>query len=295
MRFSALKPRAKIGFAPPDQPKGAGLISKAEEESSAETDPEPGDSTPAQGKGENSKESDSTDRAAEPIKPKQLRRVVEALLFASVEPLSLRQLRRLHPEAKKRELEQSIEELKSHYRPRGLELVEESGGYRFLTSQDLYEYVRRLRGNAKKLRLSKAAFETLAVIAYRQPVRRADLDSLRGVQSGAILKNLIEWNLVEVAGRDEASLGKPLLYRTTDYFLECFGLGSTTELPNLKAFRELSSDQLKLSAGSSPEESTSTEAPEVEITSESPSAAPAADSKRVDNADSSSPPATEDR
>ena len=98
----------------------------------------------------------------------------------------------------------------------------------------------RLRGERKRIRLSKAAFETLAIIAYRQPIRRSDLDSGRGVQSGAIVKNLMEWNLVSVAGRDEA-IGRALLYGTTEEFLDQFGLSSLEELPDPAVFMELGS------------------------------------------------------
>ncbi len=173
----------------------------------------------------------------------RLRQVLESLLFASSDPLSLRRLNRMLKEAPKAEIEAQLLALEGDLatdEKRGYSLIQDAGGYRLLTRPELAPFVARLRGERKRIRLSKAAFETLAIIAYRQPIRRADLDSIRGVQSGTIVKNLMEWNLVGVAGRDEA-IGRALLYATTDEFLDQFGLNSLGELPDPSAFLELGS------------------------------------------------------
>ncbi|MCA8960613.1 MAG: SMC-Scp complex subunit ScpB [Planctomycetes bacterium] len=197
--------------------------------------PDPTDESDAEG-------TTSDEASEEParLEGTRLRQVVEALLFAASEPITLRRFRRMLPEADRAELEQALLGLEGALATegRGYGLVEEGGGYRLLTRPDLAPYVARLRGERKRIRLSKAAFESLAIIAYRQPIRRSDLDSIRGVQSGNIIKNLMEWNLIGVVGRDDA-IGRSLLYGTTEEFLDQFGLSTLSDLPNPSAFLEL--------------------------------------------------------
>lgn len=173
----------------------------------------------------------------------RLRQVIESILFAAGEPISSLRLRRLLPEAKPAAVREELLALQGDLasQARGFTLVEENGGYRLLTRMEFAPFVSRLRGNKRRIRLSKAAFETLAVIAYRQPVRRSDLDAIRGVQSSAIVKNLLEWNLVQVAGQDEG-IGKALLFGTTAEFLDQFGLASLGDLPHPTEFAEFGSD-----------------------------------------------------
>lgn len=173
----------------------------------------------------------------------RLRQVLESILFAAGEPISAVRLRRLLPEAKPAAIREELLALQGDLasQARGFTLVEENGGYRLLTRMEFAPYVSRLRGNKRRIRLSKAAFETLAVIAYRQPVRRADLDAIRGVQSSAIVKNLLEWNLVKVVGQDEG-IGKALLFGTTVEFLDQFGLASLSDLPHPSEFSDFRSE-----------------------------------------------------
>lgn len=178
------------------------------------------------------------DETPEPLVGDRLRRCVEALLFASPEPLTRRRLRRLLREAANRDIDDAILQIEADIvtTGRGYHLIEDSQGLRFLTCSEFAPYVARLRGEQRRIRLSPAAFETLAVIAYRQPIGRADLDAIRGVQSSPILKRLQEWNLISIVGVEEDKLGRPHLYGTTRTFLEQFGIGSLEELPEPEQF-----------------------------------------------------------
>ena len=174
----------------------------------------------------------------------RLRACLEAVLFASPEPVSRRRLYRLLPEADNAAIREALLELEGELlsTPRGYFLVEESSGFRFLSKSEFAPHVARLRREKRRIRLSTAAFEALAVIAYRQPVRRADLEAIRGVQCGAILKNLLEWSLIRVVGHDE-SPGRPLLYGTTGDFLEMLGLSDLSDLPEPERLRERGEDR----------------------------------------------------
>lgn len=178
------------------------------------------------------------------LEGERLRACLEAILFASPEPVSRRKLYRLLREADKAEIREALLELEGELLTthRGYHLVEEAAGFRLLTKAEFAPFVARLRGEKRRIRLSAAAFETLAVIAYRQPVRRADLEAIRGVQSGAILKNLMEWGLIRVIGHDDAP-GRPLLYGTTSEFLELLGLSRLEDLPEPERLRERGADR----------------------------------------------------
>jgi segregation and condensation protein B len=163
--------------------------------------------------------------------------IIEALLFAAERPVPLEKLAQvaeLTPEAAIAE----IEALKQEKEAIGaLQLVEIAGGFQFVTKPEFATYIRRLR-DEKKQRLSRAAFEVMAIVAYRQPVTRGDIDQLRGVESAGPLQFLLERKLVALAGRKEAP-GRPWLYQTTPLFLEQFGLKSLDDLPELEEFAAL--------------------------------------------------------
>jgi segregation and condensation protein B len=161
-----------------------------------------------------------------------LKAILEALLFATDEPLAPKRLSALLEEASPSEIRAALEELRAdcEREGRGLRLAEIAGGFRLLTRPELDPWVARLRARAGRARLSQAALETLAIVAYRQPVTRIDLEEIRGVNVEAVLRTLIERDLVTIVGRDEG-LGRPLLYGTTDAFLAYFGLSSLRDLP----------------------------------------------------------------
>ncbi len=174
----------------------------------------------------------------------RLKATIEAILFASPEPVSRRRLHAMLREAPKDAVKKALLELEAELitTPRGYLLHEGAGGLRLLTKPEFAPFVARLRGGRRRIRLSSAAFETLAVIAYRQPVRRSDLEAVRGVQCGPILKNLMEWGLVRVVGQEE-SIGRPLLYGTTTEFLELLGLSGLDALPEPERLRQQGADR----------------------------------------------------
>ncbi len=167
----------------------------------------------------------------------ELKRVLEAMIMASGEPVKLDRLcRALSSEADRRSIRDALKSLAGELESgeRGYRLVEIAGGFQFLTAPDYAPHVERLRSELSKKRargMSRAALETLAIIAYKQPVKRADVEAIRGVSVGEIIRNLIEQDMVKVLGRED-SLGKPLLYGTTKGFLKQFGLKSVKDLPN---------------------------------------------------------------
>jgi segregation and condensation protein B len=161
-----------------------------------------------------------------------LARLLEAALFASARPIPLDELAALDPDASPAALQSALDELRETYdnAGHGVELVEVGGGWQILTRAEYTEAIERAQLAARPQRLSAAALETLAIVAYRQPIGRAEIEEIRGVSVGSILKSLHERGLVDVVGRGEG-LGRPLLYGTTELFLEQFALRHLDELP----------------------------------------------------------------
>ena len=161
-----------------------------------------------------------------------LAKLLEAALFASARPVPLDELAALDSEASPAALRAALEELRVHYdtEGHGVELTEIGGGWQVLTRSEYTEAIERAQLAARPQRLSAAALETLAIVAYRQPIGRADIEEIRGVNVGSILKSLQERGLIDVVGRAEG-LGRPLLYGTTPLFLEHFALRHLEELP----------------------------------------------------------------
>ena len=163
-----------------------------------------------------------------------LAKLLEAALFASAHPITIEDLVNLanDKESGEDEVRTALNELKEHYdsAEHGIELMEVAGGWQILTRAEYTEAIERAQLAARPARLSAAALETLAIIAYRQPIGRAEIEEIRGVGAGAILKSLHERELIEVVGRAEG-LGRPLLYGTTPLFLEQFALRHLEELP----------------------------------------------------------------
>ncbi len=165
--------------------------------------------------------------------------IVEALLFVADKPLKPADLaERSHcaPEA----LRESILRLQEVYATRGIRLVAVAGGFAFRTAPEVAEYVREATAQ-KPVKLTRAQLETLAILAYRQPMTRPEIDDVRGVDSGPVLKLLLERHLVRILGKKEEP-GRPLLYGTTSTVLELFGLRSIRDLPTLREFTELTEE-----------------------------------------------------
>lgn len=165
----------------------------------------------------------------------ELKNIIEALLFAADESLSVRRLREILGLEDARVARRLVEQLREEYAAarRGIQIEEVAGGYRMLSNRDYAAQVEQLQKAERRARLSQAALETLAIIAYKQPIHRADIESIRGVQADAVLRSLQDLGLVRVVGRADV-LGRPYLYGTTRRFLELFGLKSLDDLPKVE-------------------------------------------------------------
>lgn len=160
--------------------------------------------------------------------------VVEALIYASPEPLGVRQIARLLDGEPTEAIHAAIARLRAKYDGGGgLQLVEVAGGYQIVTRPELHEWVRRLFHERTTQKLSVQALETLAVIAYKQPVTAAEITEIRGVNSAGVLGTLLDRKLIKIAGRKPV-IGRPFMYATTREFLERFGLRDLSELPKVE-------------------------------------------------------------
>jgi segregation and condensation protein B len=178
-----------------------------------------------------------------------LKAIIEALIFASPEPLSLKALVKLLGTEPKEDVVAAIDELKKDYeRPGGLTMVEVAGGYQIVTRQELHEWVRRLFHERTTQKLSVAALETLAVVAYKQPITAPEIAEIRGVNTAGVVSTLIERRLVKIVGRKQV-VGRPFLYGTTREFLERFGLNDLSDLPKVEDMADLLGFDLPASVG----------------------------------------------
>lgn len=194
--------------------------------------------------GEDDAEGPGLEKAtAAPTAHTHLKSIVESLVFVADKPMTAKTLARF-ARSRTAEVEEILAELVADYRGRGVELVEVAGGFQFRSSASSAPFVRELVGK-KPVRLTRAQVESLAILAYRQPMTRPELEEIRGVDCGSALKVLLEKNLIRILGRkDEA--GRPLLYGTTPYFLEFFGLNSLVDLPTLRELGELTDESKAL-------------------------------------------------
>ncbi|SRR5579862_6736276 len=182
----------------------------------------------------------------------ELKQILEALVFASQKPLSAREICSLLRSApadteaaafskvKEAEIAALLEQIKIEYIEggRGFQLAEQASGWQLVTDPRAAPWVRLLYPEARPTRLSGPALETLAIIAYRQPITRADIEAVRGVAVDGVVQSLLDRNLIRIAGRAEIP-GRPLLYETTQYFLEHFGLKNLDEMPNCEELRRV--------------------------------------------------------
>lgn len=170
----------------------------------------------------------------DPSPPRDVVGAVEALLWAAQEPLNLKKIAAVTGASGVGEVRDAVAKLRGRFAARrsAIELVEVAGGLRLTTRPAYAPWLQRLfEGPAAGARLSGAAAETLAIVAYRQPVVRAEVEAIRGVGCGDVLRQLLEVDLLRIVGRSE-ELGRPLLYGTTGRFLELYGLGSLEDLPD---------------------------------------------------------------
>ena len=168
----------------------------------------------------------------------ELTAILEALIFASPEPLTPKAIFKLLDSEPKEDVQAALAELKRDYdRPGGLQLVEVAGGYQIVTRPDLHEWVRRLFHERSTQKLTVQGLETLAVIAYRQPITALEITEVRGVNTSGVLNTLLERHLIKIVGRKQV-VGRPFLYATTKEFLIRFGLNDLTDLPKVEDMAE---------------------------------------------------------
>jgi segregation and condensation protein B len=229
------------------------------------------------------------------MEEERLKAILESLLFASGEPVSLMRLGAVLDSVPKDAIRKALYEMAPGYAggARGVILEQVAGGYQLRTPKEHALYVRKLLAT-KPPRLSRPLLETLAIIAYRQPITRPEIEQLRGVDCGAVLDTLLERRFVRIAGRKDAP-GRPLLYDTTPEFLETFGLMDLESLPDLGELREID-ESLGMAAGVPPEAAEPEAAPEqLELGGEpgrgahEPTPAPAADAPVTSHHDDEEP------
>ena len=164
----------------------------------------------------------------------QTKAVIEALVFVSESPVGLESIREVLSDIPKKDLQRMLEEMIEEYKtgPRGFTLTEVGGGYQFRTRTEYAEWVKKLK-KIKPFALSQPSLETLAIVAYKQPVLRTEIEKIRGVDSGGVLRTLLEKKLIKILGKKDVP-GKPLVYGTSKRFLEMFGLKDLSGLPTLK-------------------------------------------------------------
>jgi segregation and condensation protein B len=168
-----------------------------------------------------------------------LKQIVESIIFVSDAPLTLDRLCSILEEFEREEIREAIAAVTAECREsgRGVDLILVAGGYQFRSRPELADYIRRLK-RVKPARFSPSSLETLAIIAYRQPVTRAEIEYLRGVDSGGVLKSLLDKKLIRIIGKKDIP-GKPLIYGTTKEFMETFSLKDLASLPTLREIEEL--------------------------------------------------------
>ena len=161
-------------------------------------------------------------------------RIIEALLFASEKPLTVEQIHEVLDDVDAADIRRCIDELRQAYRVanRAFTIEEVAGGFQMATDPQFAGWIRKLYKEARTDRLSAAALDTLAIIAYRQPLTRAEIEDIRGVNVDGVMRTLLEKGVIKILGRKEAP-GRPLIYGTTREFLQYFGLNSLADLPSI--------------------------------------------------------------
>ena len=196
---------------------------------SAEQEGEPSENVPV-----------SVERPDDGLEGCELAAVLEVLLFVSPEPVPLSRLATAVGNVSKAEVEQALTRLEQDLAQdnRGIQLVKLAGGYRLVTKAEYAPWLKRLDKAKAAQKLSRSALESLAIIAYKQPLVRAEIEEIRGVETSGVLRTLLERKLVRIVGRKEVP-GRPIMYGTTKFFLEHFGLQDLAQLPPLREFKEL--------------------------------------------------------
>jgi len=187
------------------------------------------------------------------MEDREIKGVIEALLFISGEPLSpdrikavlaLSEAKNVLEEIDRGKIKSLLWELQQEYDMRlsGLRIVEVAGGFQIVTPPEVSQWVKKLKKIKQSARLTKPSLETLAIIAYKQPLVKAEIEDIRGVDSAGVIKGLLDKRFVKIIGRKDLP-GRPILYATTKEFLQYFGLKDISDLPTLKEFNELAEEE----------------------------------------------------
>ncbi|MBN1470387.1 MAG: SMC-Scp complex subunit ScpB, partial [Syntrophaceae bacterium] len=173
----------------------------------------------------------------------KIKAIIEAMIFASDAPLAPEKIRAVFPDVEKTEIKGIIDQLINDYNERqgGICIQEVAGGFQFRTHPELSQWIKKLK-STKPQHLSPQALETLAIIAYKQPIVKSEIEDIRGVDVGGPLKGLLEKKLIRIVGRKDVP-GKPIIYGTTRKFLEVFNLKDITDLPNIRELKDLHQQQ----------------------------------------------------
>lgn len=183
---------------------------------------------------------------AEPIEPAKAKQIIEALLFASSRPMTIAEIRKVMKSFRPGEIDKMAQELKTEYETnrRGFEIREIAGGYEVVTRKEFAPWLLKLEIQKKAKQATQSALETLAILAYKQPVTKAEIEALRGVDVTGVLDTLVGRGLIKIVGKKEVP-GRPFLYGTTEKFLEHFGLKSLADLPNMDEIKTLVENSVK--------------------------------------------------
>jgi segregation and condensation protein B len=247
---------------PPDEARGGKPVEAAEVAPASTTDPI------AMAEEESALAPSAVGDGDAPLEESRLESILESLLFASDKPLGLAELKRLLGERDGKKVTATVERLATRRKGTGIEVAALSSGWHLRTNPENAVWVAKLLVG-RPVRLSRAMLETLAIVAYRQPVTRPEIDDIRGVDCGPVLRTLLDRGMVRIIGKKE-EVGRPLLYGTTPEFLRVFNLRDLSELPTLREFYDLSAeDQSRVEAehGGEPEAaSATTSKPDVALT-----------------------------
>ena len=181
------------------------------------------------------------DVASPPVNnPDEIRSVLEAVLFAASEPISLEQFQQLFDDISTWQIRQQLMQLRDEYQEtkRSFQLIEIANGFQICTHAEYHPWIEKFHTRQIRVKLSPSALEALAIVAYKQPVTRSEVEEIRGVNSDSVLNSLIEKRMVRIAGRKPGP-GRSLLLATTDEFLEQFGLKNLSALPSLEEIEEI--------------------------------------------------------
>lgn len=183
---------------------------------------------------------------SQPLPADKTKRVIEALLFASTKPLTAGEIRKVMKFLSVKEIEKVIAEIREDYTRdnRSFEAIEVAGGYEIVTRKEYAPWIFKIELQKKARQVTQSALETLSILAYKQPVTRAEIEELRGVDAGGVLNTLMERGLIKITGKKEVP-GRPFLYATTEKFLEHFGLRALEDLPNITEIKVLLEKSIK--------------------------------------------------